>query len=99
MGAMLHFCVSLSAADYAAERSAANLRAPRGGGIWIVRAGMGKLGMGPGEEFSADVVRWRAAGDDAVLGDRQITKALVVLVLDPDNGGRAVRGLCLPDCG
>ena len=35
--------------------SAEGLWAPYGGGVWAVGAGVGELGLGPDEEFSADV--------------------------------------------
>src|ERR1700736_139147 len=95
LGAMLCLCVPFSADDYAAERSATDLRASRGDGVWPVGAGMGKLGLGSAEKFFADLDSCRAAGDDAVLGDSQVAEALVVLVLDPDDDGSPVRGFRL----
>src|SRR5437763_1347691 len=94
-GPELSVRVSLSADDYALECSAANVWTSRCRGIWVVGAGVGQLGLGPGERFSADVAGCIPSGDAAVLGHSQVTEPLVVLVLDPNYGGRAVRSLYL----
>ena len=55
MEAMLRLCVSASAGDYAAGYSAEGLWTPRSARVWAVGAGVGELGLGPDEEFSADL--------------------------------------------
>src|ERR1700677_3758694 len=99
MGAGLCFCVSFSAGDYATGHPTKDLWASCCRGVWTVGAGVGGLDLGPDEGFSVDVVGWVAFGYRAVLGDSQVAKALVVLVLDPNDGGCAVWGFYLADCG
>src|SRR5271170_6847171 len=89
--------LSLPPTRCAPERTTPSLWAPRCARVWVVGAALGELVRGSRKKLPARMDRSRATSDGAVLGHPVVAKALVVLVLDPDNGRSVVRRLSLAD--